>query len=73
VHYGVLSVLVMCIGLITPPVGLSLFISARIAGASTGIVIKESIPFLVALILVSLTIAYIPITVTFLPNLLMGK
>jgi C4-dicarboxylate transporter DctM subunit len=73
VHYGVLCVLVMCIGLITPPVGLGLFIAARLAEVSTGKVVKECIPFLIALILVSLTIAYIPSTVTFLPNLLMGK
>lgn len=73
VHYGVLCVLVMCIGLITPPVGLSLFISARIAETSTGEVIRESLPFLIVLILASLTIAFVPGTVTFLPNLLMGK
>jgi tripartite ATP-independent transporter DctM subunit len=73
VHYGVLCVLVMCVGLVTPPVGLSLFISARIAGCSTGAVIKETIPFVVVLILVSLTIAFVPGTATWLPNLLMGQ
>jgi C4-dicarboxylate transporter DctM subunit len=73
VHYGVLCVLVMCVGLVTPPVGLSLFISARIAECSTGAVIKESIPFIIVLVLVCLTIAFVPETATWLPNLLMGQ
>jgi TRAP-type C4-dicarboxylate transport system permease large subunit len=73
VHLGVLMVLVLAIGLLTPPVGLCVFIVARIARLDTSIVFRECMPYVVALVLVSLLVAYVPQTILLVPNLLLGK
>jgi len=73
VHLGVLMVLVLAIGLLTPPVGLCVFIVARIARVDCSIVFRECTPYIIALVLVSLLVAYVPQVVLFIPNLLLGK
>jgi C4-dicarboxylate transporter DctM subunit len=70
VHFGVMITLNMTLGLIHPPVGLSMFIVCRIAQISIWDFTREVWPFLVALILALLVITYVPQTVLFLPNLL---
>ena len=60
------------IGLSTPPVGMSLFVSSKIAKVSLESLYKEIMPFLIPLILVLLIITYIPDTVLFLPRLFLG-
>ena len=69
VHLGVLMVLVLAVGLVTPPVGLCLYIVARIARVDVWAVVRESLPFVVALLIVSLLIAFVPEITLFLPNL----
>lgn len=73
VHLGVLMVLVLAIGLLTPPVGLCVFIVARIARLDCSIVFRECTPYIITLVLVSLLVAYVPQVVLFVPNLLLGK
>jgi C4-dicarboxylate transporter DctM subunit len=73
VHLGVLMVLVLAIGLLTPPVGLCVFIVARIARLDVSIVFRECTPYIIALVLVSLLVAYVPQVVLLVPNLLLGK
>lgn len=73
VHLGVLMVLVLAIGLLTPPVGLCVFIVARIARLDVSIVFRECMPYIIALVLVSLLVAYVPQVVLLVPNLLLGK
>jgi tripartite ATP-independent transporter DctM subunit len=73
VHLGVLMVLVLAIGLLTPPVGLCVFIVARIAQVDCSIVFRECTPYIITLVLVSLLVAYVPQVVLFVPNLLLGK
>jgi C4-dicarboxylate transporter DctM subunit len=70
VHFGVVITLNMTLGLIHPPVGLSMFIVCRIAKISIWDFTKEVWPFLLALVLALLVITYVPQTVLYLPNLL---
>ena len=71
VHLGIVLVLNLMIGLSTPPVGTSLFISAKIADIAIERVYKAILPFLIPLILVLFLITYMPNLVTWLPNLVM--
>jgi C4-dicarboxylate transporter DctM subunit len=73
VHFGVVFVLNLMIGLITPPVGMCMFIACTVAKITVVDFGREIPLFVVALVLVLLAITYIPQLVLFLPNLLMGK
>jgi len=68
IHFGVVVVLNMMIGLSTPPFGMLLFITSGISGTPLLTVIKEIIPMLLVLIVVLLLITYVPEIVLFLPN-----
>jgi C4-dicarboxylate transporter DctM subunit len=70
VHFGVMITLNMTLGLITPPVGMCMFIVCTIGKTTMWEFTKEIWPFLVALGLVLLVITYVPATVLFLPDLL---
>lgn len=50
VHFGIVVVLVLMIGLLTPPFGLNIFIMQRISGASYGEIVRETIPFIAILV-----------------------
>jgi len=69
VHFGIIMVLNLCIGLCTPPVGTILFVGSGIAGISVTQVIKPLIPFLLIMVFVLFLITYIPQISMFLPNL----
>jgi C4-dicarboxylate transporter DctM subunit len=71
VHFGVIMVVNLAIGLFTPPVGVCLFVACGIAGISITDTIKAFIPFFLAMVAVLLLITYVPQIVMFLPNLLM--
>jgi C4-dicarboxylate transporter DctM subunit len=73
VHFGVVFTLNLMIGLITPPVGMSMFIACSIAKIRLVDFAREIPLFVVALVLVLLLITYYPPLVLFLPNLVMGK
>lgn len=73
VHLGVLMVLVLAIGLVTPPVGLCLFIVSRIARVDISHIVREAFPYIVALVVVALLVAYIPRVTLTLPQLLLGN
>jgi len=70
VHFGVLIVLNMMIGLSTPPFGMLLFIVSGISGTPLKTVIKEIFPMILVLIIVLLMVTYIPNIVLFLPRLI---
>jgi tripartite ATP-independent transporter DctM subunit len=72
VHFGVIVVLNLCIGLVTPPFGMGMFLVCRLAGIKVIEFTRELPVFLVALLAALFTITYIPSLVTFLPRLLMG-
>ena len=73
VHFGVMFTLNLMIGLITPPVGMSMFITCRIAGIQVAEFAREIWPFVIALVGVLLLVTYFPSVVLFLPNLVMGN
>jgi C4-dicarboxylate transporter DctM subunit len=72
VHFGVLVVLNLCIGLVTPPFGMGMFLVCRLADIKVMEFVRELPVFLLALIAALFTITFIPSLVTFLPKLLMG-
>jgi len=68
VHFGVVIVLNMMIGLSTPPFGMLLFIVSGISGTPLRTVIKEILPMILVLIIVLLMVTYIPDIVLFIPR-----
>lgn len=58
VHFGIIMVLNLCIGLCTPPVGTILFVGAGVAKISVSEVIKPLIPFLVAMVVVLILVTF---------------
>lgn len=68
-HMGVVITLNLMIGLITPPVGESLFMVSMVGGIKLEKVYKAVLPFLIPLITVLLLITYIPALVTWIPNM----
>ncbi|WP_163538184.1 TRAP transporter large permease [Gracilibacillus sp. YIM 98692] len=71
VHFGVMMIINLAIGLFTPPVGVVLFVSCSIANISVTKAIKAIMPYFISMIVILLLITYVPQLVTFLPNLLM--
>jgi C4-dicarboxylate transporter DctM subunit len=72
IHLGVIMVVNMEIGMLTPPVGLNLFVASGITGLSMGQVIKASIPMTLVLLFGLVLITYIPAISLWLPNLMFG-
>jgi len=69
VHFGIIMVLNLCIGLCTPPVGTILFVGAGVAKISVSEVIKPLIPFLIAMILSLILVTFIPSISLWLPTI----
>ncbi len=70
VHFGVIVVVNLTIGMCTPPLGVCLFVASGIAKVGLGEMLRDLWPMLVFLILVLAVVTYVPQTVLFLPNLL---
>ncbi|EXJ14677.1 TRAP transporter large permease [Imhoffiella purpurea] len=70
IHLGIIMVVNMEIGMLTPPVGLNLFVTAGITGESMGWVIKAVLPWMLLLLGFLMMITYIPEISLFLPNYL---
>jgi C4-dicarboxylate transporter DctM subunit len=70
VFFGVVMVVNMAIGTITPPVGVDLFVAQSISGVSIERITRQVWPFLLILIVDLMLITYIPSLVMFLPNLM---
>jgi len=68
VHFGVVIVLTLMIGLITPPVGIILYLGASLADCRFEEVVKESAIFLIALFLVLIICMYFPGVILWLPR-----
>jgi C4-dicarboxylate transporter DctM subunit len=69
VHFGVVVVVNIMLGLVTPPYGMLLFIMTRISGASMRAIVGDVAPFLVGLVLALLVFTFVPETVLWLPRL----
>ncbi|MCC2095697.1 MAG: TRAP transporter large permease subunit [Hyphomicrobiales bacterium] len=72
IHLGIIMVVNMEIGMITPPVGLNLFVTSGVAGMPMMRVVKAALPFLGILFLFLILVTYVPILSTWLPTTLMG-
>jgi TRAP-type C4-dicarboxylate transport system permease large subunit len=70
VHFGVIMVLNLMIGLVTPPVGLCLYVVSGIAKVPIAEVVRELAPYLVALLVVLGIVTYVPAVSTWLPHAL---
>ncbi len=69
IHYGVLMVIVMQVGAITPPVGTFLFISCGIAHLPLEKSVKALFPYIAVILLMTLVLLFVPQMVTWLPSL----
>ena len=72
IHLGIIMVVNMEIGMITPPVGLNLFVTSGVAQMSMMRVVKAAAPWLAILFVFLIMITYIPWLSTFLPTTFMG-
>ncbi|MCC9625823.1 TRAP transporter large permease subunit [Thalassospira sp. MA62] len=72
IHLGIIMVVNMEIGMITPPVGLNLFVTSGITGMPLIKVVKAAFPWLMILLAFLIIITYVPAISTWLPNTLMG-
>lgn len=70
IHLGIIIVMNMEVGMITPPVGLNLYVASGISGMKLGQVARASLPWSLLLILALLLVTYISQISLFLPNLL---
>jgi len=70
VHFGIITVVNIMIGGVTPPFGSMMFTTCSITEVPIEDFIRESIPFIIALIVALLIVTYMPALVMFLPNLI---
>ena len=72
IHFGVVIVLNLMIALVTPPVGVVLYLATSLANVSFSSVVKETLPFLAALILALICVTFFPALSLWLPGFLGG-
>lgn len=70
VHFGMVLILAMCIGTMTPPVGSVLFVASGVTGVSIERVVPRLLPFFIALVALLVAVAYIPSLSLGVPGLL---
>jgi tripartite ATP-independent transporter DctM subunit len=70
-HMGVIVVLTMMIGLLTPPFGMVLFVLNRISGISLHRIVAAVAPFLIPLVAVDVLLLFFPVLVLLVPRLVM--
>jgi len=73
VHFGLIMVMTLTIGLLTPPVGVAMYTICSIMGCTIEEFTKESLPFLLVVVLVVGMIIFFPQVVLFVPNMIFGR
>lgn len=68
-HFGIVVIFNLMMGLITPPMGLCLFVAESVSGVGMGPIIRRILPMLGVQFLILLLITFVPELVTFLPRL----
>ena len=71
-HFGVLMVIAVVIGQVTPPLAIALIIAGRIANVDQMVVLRANMPFFFALIAFMLFAIAVPEVATWLPGLIRG-
>ncbi|QTL99338.1 TRAP transporter large permease subunit [Iocasia frigidifontis] len=69
IHFGLITVVALAIGLVTPPVGACLFVASEISNTSIVQQSKALIPYIISLVLVLILLILIPEISVFIPNL----
>jgi tripartite ATP-independent transporter DctM subunit len=72
IHFGLIMILNLMIGTLTPPIGVVLYVTARVADITFERVTRATLPFLIPLLAVLLLITLIPQLTLFLPTLILG-
>ncbi len=72
-HFGLIFVLNLMIGTITPPVGVVLFVTSKIAGITFEAMSRAIVPWLIPLLAVLAAVTFWPPLTTWLPGLVMGR
>ena len=72
VHFGVIICFNLIIGIITPPMGIGLFVAARVANTSPELVLKATMPFLIPLLFGLAVVTAFPTLTLWLPDLVFG-
>ncbi|MEW6670062.1 MAG: TRAP transporter large permease [Thermodesulfobacteriota bacterium] len=72
IHFGIIMTVNMEIGMITPPVGLNLFVASGISGMSLWDVFRGAAPFMIIMLLGLFIITYVPVISLWIPKLLYG-
>lgn len=70
VQFGVWFCIMLTIGLVTPPVGMTLFVTSNITKIPLGRISKQLLPFIGAAFIVTILMAYVPGVIMFLPRLM---
>lgn len=70
IHFGIIVILNLMIGILTPPMGMALFVVSRVGNIPVSVITRGVIPFIVPLIVCLALITLFPQIVLFLPNLL---
>lgn len=73
VHFGIIFMLVVVLGLVTPPVGVSMYTVCSVLDSPVEDYLKECWPFILAIVLVDIILIFFPDIVVFIPNLIFGK
>ncbi|NIR63928.1 MAG: TRAP transporter large permease subunit, partial [Aliifodinibius sp.] len=68
IHFGIIMIMNLTIGICTPPVGTALFVGCGIANTSISKIIKHLIPFFIAMIIVLFVITYMEILSLIVPQ-----
>jgi len=70
VHLGIIMVVNLEIGMVTPPVGLNLFVASGITGMSIGQVVRAALPWSLILLVFLVFVTYVPTLSLWLPRLM---
>jgi TRAP-type C4-dicarboxylate transport system permease large subunit len=72
VHFGIIMILNLMIGLMTPPVGMVLYVLSGVSKVPFEQIVKAIWPYIIVLTIVLFVFTYVPQIVLFLPNLVFG-
>jgi tripartite ATP-independent transporter DctM subunit len=72
VYFGLVFILTLMLGLITPPVGMVLYVLSNVSGVPFTRIAKATVPYVLVLCVLVLIFIFVPSIVTFLPNLVFG-
>jgi len=72
IHFGIIMVVNMELGMITPPVGLNLFVASGLTGMSLKDVVIASLPWTITIFIGLVLVTYVPAISLWLPNLMFG-